>query len=70
MFATIPSVISHVRGGKLRALAVTRTAEMRDKFIQQGADPVGSTAEEFGAYMRSETEKWAKLVKATGARVD
>lgn len=34
------------------------------------ADPVGSSPEAFGACMRAETEKWAKLVKATGARVD
>ena len=44
--------------------------ELREKFIQQGADPVGSTAEEFGAYLRAETAKWAPLVKASGARAD
>jgi tripartite-type tricarboxylate transporter receptor subunit TctC len=43
---------------------------MREKFIQQGADPVGSTPEEFGAYMRAETAKWAPLVKASGAKAD
>jgi tripartite-type tricarboxylate transporter receptor subunit TctC len=43
---------------------------MRTKFIGLGADPVGSTPEELGAHMRSETEKWAKLVKAIGAVVD
>jgi tripartite-type tricarboxylate transporter receptor subunit TctC len=47
-----------------------KSPEMRDKFIQQGADPVGSTPEEFGDYMRAETAKWAKLVKAVGAKVD
>jgi len=44
--------------------------ELREKFIKQGADPVGSTPEEFGAYMRAETAKWAVLVKASGARAD
>ena len=44
--------------------------EMREKFVQQGADPVGSTQEEFGAYMRAETAKWAPLVKASGAKAD
>jgi tripartite-type tricarboxylate transporter receptor subunit TctC len=49
---------------------VLKQPEMREKFIQQGADPVGSTPAEFGEYMRSETAKWAPLVKASGARVD
>jgi tripartite-type tricarboxylate transporter receptor subunit TctC len=43
---------------------------LHEKFIQQGADPVGSTPEEFGEYMRSETAKWGPLVRASGARVD
>ena len=51
----------------VRALAIP---EIREKFIQQGADPVGSTPEEFGEFMRNETAKWAKLVKDSGARVD
>jgi hypothetical protein len=42
---------------------------MRDKFVQLGADPVGSTPEEFGQYMREETAK-GKIVKASGARAD
>ena len=122
MFATIPSVVQHIRAGRLRALAVTslkRSAgmpeipaiaelgypefdasswfglvgpagmpreaalavqrevaralaipELRDKFIQQGADPVGNTPDEFGLYMKSETAKWARVVQASGARAD
>ena len=49
---------------------VLKVPEMRDRFIAQGADPVGSTPGEFSAYMRSETAKWARLVKASGARAD
>ena len=49
---------------------VLKVPEMRDRFIAQGADPVGSTPDEFAAYMRSETTKWARLVKASGARAD
>ncbi|MBL8386176.1 MAG: tripartite tricarboxylate transporter substrate binding protein [Burkholderiales bacterium] len=47
-----------------------RAPEMRDRFIAQGADPVGSSPEEFGNHMRAETAKWARLVKASGARAD
>jgi tripartite-type tricarboxylate transporter receptor subunit TctC len=49
---------------------ILKHPEMREKFIQQGADPVGSTPEEFGAYMREETAKWAPLVKASGAKAE
>ena len=122
MFATIPSAIQLVRGGKLRALAMTslrrsggvpdvptiaesgfpgfdasswfglvgpaglpreialkvqgevarilKDPALREKFIQQGADPIGSTPDEFGQYMKDETAKWAKIVKASGAQAD
>jgi tripartite-type tricarboxylate transporter receptor subunit TctC len=46
---------------------ILKTKEMHDRFVLQGADPVGSTPEQFGEYMRSETKKWAKIVKLSGA---
>ena len=49
---------------------ILKEPAMREKFVQQGADPVGSTPEEFGQYMRDETAKWAKVVKASGAKAD
>ena len=49
---------------------VLKAPEMRERFIAQGADPVGSTSDEFLDYMRAETAKWARLVKASGARAD
>jgi tripartite-type tricarboxylate transporter receptor subunit TctC len=36
----------------------------------QGAEPVGNTSEEFASYIRDETQKWAKVVKESGARMD
>ena len=47
-----------------------KNPDIRGKLVQQGADPVGSTPEEFSAYMRTETAKWAKVVKASGAKAD
>jgi tripartite-type tricarboxylate transporter receptor subunit TctC len=35
-----------------------------------GADAVGSTPEEFGSFMRSETAKWARLVKDANIRAE
>ena len=49
---------------------ILKVPEIRAKLIQQGADPVGSTPDEFAEYIRAETAKWAKVVKASGARAD
>lgn len=42
--------------------------EKREKLIAQGADPVGSTQEEFLPFLKAETVKWAKVVKAAGMK--
>jgi tripartite-type tricarboxylate transporter receptor subunit TctC len=45
-----------------------KESDVRDRLVADGADPVGSTPEEFAAYLRTETEKWAKVVKDVGIR--
>jgi tripartite-type tricarboxylate transporter receptor subunit TctC len=40
--------------------------EVRDKLIAQGAEPITATPEQFHAYIRSEIEKWAKVVRQAG----
>jgi tripartite-type tricarboxylate transporter receptor subunit TctC len=121
-FATIVSVLPHVRSGKLRAIAVTtakrsptmpdiptiaesgvpgydhgpwngflapaktpraviarlneETArilhlpETRAVFTNEGAEPVGNKPEEFGAIIKGETAKWAKVIQAAGIKAD
>ena len=43
---------------------------MREKLAAQGLDVVGSRPEQLAATIRSEIAKWAKVVKASGARAD
>jgi tripartite-type tricarboxylate transporter receptor subunit TctC len=49
---------------------ITRLPEVRERFLALGAEPVGNTAEEFATFTKSELNKWARVVKQSGARVD
>ncbi|MGF9756428.1 tripartite tricarboxylate transporter substrate binding protein [Microvirga sp. 0TCS3.31] len=122
MFDNLPSSIEHVRGGNLRALAVTsskrspalpdmptlaeaglpqfeatswfalfapkgtppeitnklnqevrkalETPELQKRFADLGGEIQPMSPDELMGYVRAEHEKWAKVVKASGAKVD
>ncbi len=44
--------------------------EVRERIIALGADPVGNTPEEFGAFIKREFGVWAKIIKEVGIRVE
>jgi len=46
------------------------TPGLKSKLAAQGLDAVGNSPEQFAAYMKSEADKWAKIIKASGARAD
>ena len=52
------------------SLKLLKQADIRERLVASGVDPQGSTPEEFAAYVRSEVEKWARVIKATGAKPD
>jgi tripartite-type tricarboxylate transporter receptor subunit TctC len=122
MFDAISTIVSHTRGGKLRALATTgktRSAvtpdvptaaeagvpgyeatiwlglmapagtprpvldklnaevikvinapEVKENWSKQGAVPMGMPVDEFAKFLREDVQKWSKLVKDTGMKVD
>jgi tripartite-type tricarboxylate transporter receptor subunit TctC len=49
---------------------VLRIPEVRDGLSAQGTEPVGSSPEEFGAYMKSEAVKWARVIKEANIKAD
>jgi tripartite-type tricarboxylate transporter receptor subunit TctC len=121
-FATTPSVIAHVKSGKMRGLAVTtaqrspstpdlptigeaglpgfdagtwygllvpsgtskdivsrlnaeslkviKLGDVKERLDAAGFETSGTTPDQFGAYIRTEIEKWGKVVKASGARAE
>jgi tripartite-type tricarboxylate transporter receptor subunit TctC len=50
--------------------AVMKTAEVRDRLLGAGVEPVVNTPAEFAAYIDAETARYAKVVRESGARVD
>lgn len=50
--------------------AVLRQPEVIAKLASDGAEPGGDTPAEFAAYIRSEAERWGKVVKTAGIRAD
>ena len=64
---TSPDVIRRLHSEVVKAMNVP---DIRQKLIAQGTDPVGSTPEEFAAFMKSETAKWARVIKAANIRAD
>lgn len=51
-------------------VAVLRQPAVRQRLEADAFDIVADTPEEFGRYLRAEFAKWAKVIKASGARVD
>jgi len=47
-----------------------RTEELKMRIASDGGEVIGSTPEEFTAVMKTDIAKWAKVVQASGARVD
>ncbi|MGZ5232059.1 MAG: tripartite tricarboxylate transporter substrate binding protein [Burkholderiales bacterium] len=121
-FATTPSVVGHIKSGKLRGLAVTtaqrspstpdlptiseagvpgydagtwygllvpagtpreivirlhteslkllKQPDVKERLDSAGFEVIGNTPEQFAAFIRAEIDKWARVVKASGARAE
>jgi tripartite-type tricarboxylate transporter receptor subunit TctC len=59
-----------VRRIETDALTVLKLQEVQEKLLAQGLEPTPAGPEPFGAYIKSEHAKWAKVIKAAGAKVD
>jgi tripartite-type tricarboxylate transporter receptor subunit TctC len=64
---TPPEVIAKLQIEVAKAM---QAPAIRDVWAQQGASAGGNSPAEFGAFVKSEIAKWAKVAKESGARVD
>lgn len=50
--------------------AVVASPAVHKRFEEMGVQPVGSSAKDFGAFVKAETAKWAEVIKAGNIRAD
>jgi len=51
-------------------IKAARSPDIRSRLLEQGAEPIGNTPEEFARQLREEVARWNKVVAASGIRVD
>jgi tripartite-type tricarboxylate transporter receptor subunit TctC len=64
---TPAAIVQKLNAAALKALA---DPSVKAKLAIQGAEPLGSTPEEYGAYIKSELERWARVVKDNAVKLD
>lgn len=64
---TSPDIVRRLHEESRRALA---SPDIRDKLVRAGNEPVGTSPAEFAAFVRAEYDKWAKVIKAAGLKVE
>jgi len=60
-------MITRLSGAVMR---IVRLADVREKLIAQGAEPLTGTPAQMGEFVRSEIARWGKVAKAAGIRVE
>jgi tripartite-type tricarboxylate transporter receptor subunit TctC len=65
--ATPKDIVARLNQESAKALAA---ADVRERYAGMGVDPAASTPEQAAAYLKSETDKYAKVVKAIGLRIE
>jgi tripartite-type tricarboxylate transporter receptor subunit TctC len=49
---------------------VLRSADTQERLITLGSEPVGNTPREFAAFVSAERDKWAKVIRQAGIKLD
>jgi tripartite-type tricarboxylate transporter receptor subunit TctC len=65
--ATPKEIVNRFNSEVNKALALP---DVKEKLLQQGAIAAPGSPEQFGAFIQNEIAKWAKVVKASGAKVE
>jgi tripartite-type tricarboxylate transporter receptor subunit TctC len=59
-----------IRKLNAEVLKILAMSEVRERFLAQGVEPLGSTPEQFGDHIRSQMAKWGKVVRDAGVEAE
>jgi tripartite-type tricarboxylate transporter receptor subunit TctC len=62
---TPPAIIARLNAATVK---IIQLREMQERLGAEGTEAVGNTPEQFAQIIRTDIAKWAKVVKASGAR--
>lgn len=65
--ATPAAIVNTLAGAISKA---TKDADTRQRLLDQGADPIGSSPDEFAKLLKLEVTRWAEVVRISGAKVE
>ena len=65
--ATPPAIVEKLSAAIQKAMA---TQEMQDKYATGGSKATAMTPQQFAAYIKEDTERWAPIIRASGAKVE
>jgi tripartite-type tricarboxylate transporter receptor subunit TctC len=65
--ATSKEVVSRLDAELAKAV---NTAELRERFAAVGVEPQSRTSEEMARYLKAEIDKYGKIVRAIGLKID
>ena len=66
----MPVIFQNSIINKLNTAANKALPELRERYANIGTEIAGGTAGEFAIYIKNEFDKWAKVVKISGARAE
>ena len=64
---TPPDIVAKLSSA---VVAAVKSADVRGRFEQLGYDPIGNTSAEFAAQIRSDIDKFAKVIRAAGIKIE
>lgn len=69
-FAPAGTPLAIINKLQVEIAVILKIPEVRERLVRDGIEPVGSTPDHFAAHIRYEVEKWGKVVREAGIKLE